>query len=263
MSLKLSAFPHPRKSARVRVFGSVPRALDHLRDHLLTAPEAEAWGLMVPDYRDVLDPEDWRGRSRLVREMMDQDGQPAGDLYRIYAQAIAQACHGGRNLGWHVETDGVEAYFYTTAVLVLLRFDSGGDSVVLTSFIPGQGSADKVRKSRDEDDSGGSIVRESTRRMRRGRRELREDRERSMREIEWSESERRYFRVFRPAVQFIRRSHFDEFAFDPGRGRARTRRHEYALLKKRLPSSSRLSYEYWRELTDNPFRVQEQDLEQF
>jgi hypothetical protein len=71
----------------------------------------------------------------------------------------------------------------------------------------------------------------------------RENRRKQRREALWTREERLYYRVFRPCIQFIRKSHH--------RCRdlcGRLIRCDYALLKDRLPPRSRLSYEDWLRL---------------
>jgi len=78
MPLTLSAMPHPAEPRRtVPVFTDPQRAAAHLRDHLLTAPEAEAWALVAPAYANLLDPADADARFRYWAEAEATGGTSA------------------------------------------------------------------------------------------------------------------------------------------------------------------------------------------
>ena len=75
----------------------------------------------------------------------------------------------------------------------------------------------------------------------------REERDKARRESAWTRDQRLFFRVFRPALQFVRRSRFH--ASDPmKRGASRGALwNEYALLRTKLPSVRSLTFELWSE----------------
>jgi len=63
------------------------------------------------------------------------------------------------------------------------------------------------------------------------------------RRAKWNTDQRIFYEVFRPAVQHIRDSYWDSNA-SQARAR-RLGRHEYALLKEKLPPNSELGFDEW------------------
>jgi hypothetical protein len=114
-----------------------------------------------------------------------------------------------------------------------------------TAFLPGQGDPLATGESRPTDASTAAITREAG--MRSGRhghrdRELieRERLARQRREAAWTPAQRLYYRVFKPAVQFVKRCQH--------RCRdmlGRETRGDYALLKNVLPHLSQLKLDDW------------------
>ncbi len=255
MPIEPSVFEHPRRAGRVRVFATDEKARAHLRDHLLTAPESAAWANVVPECRDLARPENARGRYRLAKALMGGDPEVFGRLYQAYVRTIMATCRAAVALDWCAEADGVEVFFATNGVLVLTRRGVNGDAVVKTSYIPGQGCAEAVGATSLDVDQ--AIRREAPGGMRRGRPVPREERTRARRELRWGNSERQFYRVFRPALQFIRAAHMDQPLDCRWSGGAAFNRREYALLKAKLPRCSMLNYDHWRTLADRADREQE------
>jgi hypothetical protein len=185
---------------------------------------------------DCLPPaDDEAARQALVEQGMATAGLAVQELFEHYAGAVRQASHDAAVLTWHASEGTVTVGLGTTGVLLLI---DGG--VARTAFLPGQGDADAVRLAAD----GGPALLPRERGMRPPRgtaRRPREDRRYLRRQESWSATERLYYLVFRPAVQFIR-SRYHHYRDASGR----LLRCDYALLKPVLPAMSELTLEMWR-----------------
>lgn len=254
MTLKLTSFANPRNPHRVAVFRQTDHALDHIRDHLLTAPECDAWALIHSGLSTII-PQDPKQRWKLYESAVQSRGTSVQELYDDFAALIEEASSVSSALNWWVQQGTVTAGLSKLGVLVLLDFNEPGAAVpevVRTAFLPGQGSREKTRESKNRPAEGTGLMREgASRGMRNGARRKwtrkgSEARRQAARRTRWSVEQRIFFDVFRPAVQTIRDSYWDSNA---RRARKRgTEQHEYALLKKELPPNSELGFDDWREL---------------
>jgi hypothetical protein len=118
------------------------------------------------------------------------------------------------------------------------------------AFLPGQGDPIAASHSRGLDQSREDTEPPRARGMRSGhsvsaaaQEEQQRERERSW--MSWSEPQRLYYRVFRPAVQFIRSQYQRDLE-----ARGRQRLSDYGLVKKNLPMMSRLKYQHWLKLRE-------------
>lgn len=228
---------HPDRS--IAFFSDWKLAWEHLRDHLLTAPECLAWRLVSPAYLHILNPEDGDARWTYAQQATASQGQTAQPLYDLYRTAVSQDTADATLLGWHQDGDRVTVCLGTSGVLVLF-----GQRVVLTAFLPGHGSEDATRAARQADSAADLPRERGMRSGRNGRRDRetvdREQRLLEQRQAAWSPAERLYHRVFKPSVQFVKRCqhrHRDLYG--------RLIRGDYALLKDVLPPLSQLKYENW------------------
>ena len=157
-------------------------------------------------------------------------GATAQNLYDLFCRSVRQASRDSFRLRWFAETIGTRGQAVTLAIGtagVLLVVENW----LKTAFLPGQGDAQAVLDQRESRGPRG----ESPRAGRRGMRpdvpgdspgRDREDREQRRREEAWNDGQKLYYKVFRPAVQFVR-SHY-EIEFD---ARGERKRGEYGLLK--------------------------------
>lgn len=238
-ALELGVVPglHPQRTS-VQFFADWQAAVRHVRDHLLTHPESRAWAVVVPEFAEIVDPQDADARWHCAQRAADSCGASAQPLYDLYREAVKSDLEDANRLEWTARGRNASVGVGTSGVLVV------SDDVIRTAFLPGHGSAAGTRKSKSEQ-SLSSLPRESG--MRSGReersRKVRSERERQAqadRESRWSAAERLYHAVFKPAVQFIKRSqnrHRDMYGNPHG--------NDYALLKSVLPSLKRLKYEHW------------------
>jgi hypothetical protein len=235
--LVLRTVPHPAEGSEVQAFGDWEAACAHLRDHLLTAPECHAWALVVPACAGVVDLEDTDARWAYAREALTTAGASAQALYDLYAGAVAADLRDAAALGWHCSAGAVTVALGTSGVLAVLV------KCLRTAFLPGQGDARATAAARAEDQA-----RPGDRRRERGMRSGpagrggREARAAAGREARWAPAEMLYYRVFRPAVQFVRSQHVAMRDLD---GRPLR---DYGRLKEVLPPLSRLKREDWESL---------------
>ena len=93
----------------VRIFSRPDRALEHLRDHVLTPPESSCWTLVVPAFRNLFDPGQPRDANRLARRLFSTSlPAEAQLLYDGYAGAIRDAARDAVARGWYWQELGVE-----------------------------------------------------------------------------------------------------------------------------------------------------------
>lgn len=262
-TIQLQSVPHPdRPRLKVSIYDGPQDAWKHLQNHVLTAPECQAWAVVQPQLLDVIDLYDpdacWQFRRQVDRwsahdtgdEAEDQTKDHAGEnvlqpLYDRYAVAVQEAARSAQRLGWHVrhELRRVTVALGLNGVLQVYKRN------LKTAFLPGHGNAQESiaarREGRLRRDSSPDSLAGSMRGMRIGRtpsqRALaREERRRQMRTAEQSTDQKRYH-VFRKAVQAIRA---DNRVALNGDGTAHSTA-DYALLKAVLPSMSRLRLADW------------------
>jgi len=242
--LQRGSLPHPaRHGTMVNMFADWQAAYRHLRDHLLTAPECHAWALVIPEYSHLVDPNDSNARNRYAEQARASGGTSAQPLYDLYCLAVSSDANDARRIGWLKDRAAVTAAMGTSGVVMLV------EDVVKTAFLGGQGDPEATRQSQAvSPDRQRGLPRE--RLMRAGGRgepkgavsprELRRQRDR---ESQWTADERLYHRVFKPSVQFVKRSyHRSKDMFGNSTGT------DCALLKDVLPPRSRLKYERWLEV---------------
>jgi hypothetical protein len=234
---------HPRDSARrVQVFPDLASARAHVRDHLLTAPECEAWALIAPGYAKVIVPGEDRQRLEIARHLEDNPEGAFLPLFEVYCRALAAETADATILGWVADSAarGVTVMLGTGAVLCLIE-DPPSGPVVRTAFIPGTGEPEAVLSAKRDDQ--GNLPRERSQRHQgtiASRRSERRKRQERGWEDRFSWPERVYYSVFRPAVQFLRKQYLRNRDYQ-----GRIIRHDYAMLKDVLPSCSQLKYESW------------------
>jgi hypothetical protein len=243
MTLTLRSLTHPDTPARqVAFFASPSAALGHLRDHLLTAPEAEAWALVAPGYEAVVDPGSSDARWRYWAKAEESGGASAQPLYDIYFEAVRLDAADASRLRWLWSGADLTVALGTSGILVVVA------AAVVTAFLPGQGDPAATRRGQEAGPAATGLVREGG--MRSGRpgrfradEAERERRERLSREAAWCPAERVYYLVFRPAVRFVRGCHHGQR--DP---LGRPLGNDYARLKEVLPPQSHLGFKEWASL---------------
>lgn len=237
--LQLRTIPHPaRGGAAVPLFADWQTACAHLRDHWLTAPECEAWALVAPAYTSLLDPGDADTRYRYAEQARTSAGSSAQALYDLCVAAVATEAGDAARLHWTQDSGRVTAAMGTSGVVMLI------EGVVRTAFLAGQGDPQATKQGQRQRLERRGLPRERPLRsgLRGGDRHSLGER-RCPWEDKWSAEERLYYRVFRPAVQLVKRAHHRSRDMLGGIVRA-----DYALLKGLMPPRSRLKYEDWLQL---------------
>ncbi len=248
--LRLNSIQAPHiASAAIMVFADWQAAVTHLRDHLLATPECEAWAIVIPTYREIVDsaPD---SRWRYAQAAGKSNGIAAQKLYDSFSDTVALENMDAGSLGWCKGSGVTTVTLGSSGVLTVIEQPNGIAPVIRTAFLPGQGDAGIVTASHSLPALGWGLRREggmtSGRPGRAKAGSKREDRARQQREQEYDDSERLYYRVFRPAVQFIReRAHLQRDML------GKLRRCDYALLKDVLPPLSQLKLNDWRARRDS------------
>lgn len=227
--LSRGSIPHPANPAQsVPFFADWRRAVGHLIDHVLTSPECDGWAIVVPQLGQHVDLADGLARTRMAQNAHESKGVEVQALFDLYRREAAEASRQAHVLGWHARIGGCFVALGVSGVFVL-----GDGDVVVTTYLPGQGDAGAVSQPDD------------SRHLRRERHPMRRaappDEERRRREAAWSDEERLFYRVFRPAVQFIRSQHHRAHGLD-----GRIRKADPAILKDKLPRMSELGLDGWR-----------------
>lgn len=243
-SLVLRNMANPPGAPRpVQLFSDWRKACEHLRDHLLTAPECEAWVLVIPEYRQILDPADEEKRWRFFQESLASQGTSAQAIYDLYSAAVNKDAADSVLLGWWRSCGDATVAVGSSGILFVL------EDVVKTAFLPGQSEPEIVRKAKIAGNQTGLVRDRGMRSGRPGRfasdESEKEQREREKREAQWADGERLYYRVFKPAIQFIRKCHHRQRDMN-----GRLVRRDYALLKDALPPQSQLKFQHWKTLRE-------------
>jgi hypothetical protein len=172
--------------------------------------------------------------------MVETHGAEGQALYDRYCGAVEDAGQDATRLAWHVTSGRVTIALGTSGVLMVI------ESSLKTAFLPGQGDPSIVdscqgwdqprpdsRNPRLRGMRSGCTVERATSAGGRGH-----PRDRGSQD--WTEAQKLYYGVFRPAVQFLRsRYHLDLDV------RGQRRLSEYGLLKDVLPPMSCMKYEHW------------------
>ncbi len=275
--LNRQTLDHPRTGQAVTVFASWIRACEHLRDHLLSRPECRVWTLLSPHIRDLLDCEDRKAVYQLCRQWQADRGVSAQPLYDLYCQAICQALVDALrpDLEWvstrQVGGRTITAFLGINGILGLI-----GDTTLVTAYVPGQRDREAYHKACQEFERAAEeakdpenwfdprplrdreSVREYTQRPSDGRRlrrgmptlgeERRDGRHCGEHTENWSEDERLFYRVFRPAVRTIRAAVNRQP--DPASGVEYSDQEltgpEYSVLNDRLPRCIERNFEQWQ-----------------
>jgi hypothetical protein len=156
----------------------------------------------------------------------------------VYCEAVSRDAEDGAELQWHRSDNRLTVAFGTSGIVMLI------EEVLTTAFLPGQGDPRVTHESQRCEKLGGLPRERGMRTGRPGRRggeEVERDRRvRERHEAQWTNGQRLYYRVFRPAVQFVKKC--QHRCLDrcgkviPG---------DYALIKDVLPARSRLKYTDW------------------
>jgi hypothetical protein len=190
----------------------------------------------------MVDPADADARWRYAEQARETQGASAQPLYDLYSEAAGRDAQDAAALGWVGSKDRVTVALGTSGILLVV------EETVTTALLPGQGDPEATRAARSDPRIVRGLVRE--RGMRSGRvagAEYREhERERRVRllhQAHWTEPQRLYYHVFKPAVQFIKKCHHryrDMYG--------KLIRRDYALVKDRLPPRSQLKFDNWAAL---------------
>jgi hypothetical protein len=119
----------------LRIFSTQEKALEHLRNHVLTPPESYCWSLVVPAFRSLFDAQQTREVNQLARRLLSsplpQEAQP---LYDGYADAIRGAIRDAVAKGWYwqeIEVSGPPTWHGVGKSGVYVVWDQ---NVVRTAF---------------------------------------------------------------------------------------------------------------------------------
>lgn len=245
MPVSLTSIPVPGTGGAVaRLHADPDDACRHLSNHVLVEPECYAWAALLPRWAGLLgDDHASHERHNERTQLQHTGGALAQELYDAYAAILRDEVADADHLRWVGRWDPpggasrpawpVTVGLGTRAVLMVFEKHPGG-WVLKTGFIPGQGDPLEVTRS------GRARAPRANRPPRPAPLHLREQAQRTRREAGWSPDEWYFYRVVRPAVQFLRRQH--------AAGRATTRGAErhYALVYEHLPNDlARHGPEVW------------------
>lgn len=255
VSLQLRTVRHPgRTGLTVSIYETAQAACRHLQNHVLTAPECQAWAVVQPQLLEVVDLHNasarWQLCQRIQRLFKQHNTQATLDsdlqqLYDHYAVAVLEAAASASRLGWYAQHPGrcVTVAMGLNGILQVYK------RTLVTAFLPGHGNAQETlaakRENRLRRDSAPETLANTIRGMRAGRRlsaraAAREHRRRQDHLADHSLETKRYY-VFRKAVQAIRADNRVGLTSD-GTPHSRA---DYTLLKAVLPPMSKLRLADW------------------
>lgn len=260
MPLRLTTVALPGHEATALVHGTSGDAAWHLSNHVLVEPECFAWGYILPDWKDTLDTAPPSARHYHRTQIRHTDGSSGQRLYDDYAAAIAADAADAVRLRWWArwdpppmttpppppigkkskrpdcKSDGlpraarpVVVAIGLRALLMVFEKEPGG-WVLKTAFVPGQGDPKEIAQADREHRPRSN----TPPRVPRGHRPD----ETAALDEKWSDDQWYYYRVFRPALKFVRRQREDiRGANDEQLGR------HYGLLNPRIPTELRTGNE--------------------
>lgn len=181
-----------RRGAVVQLFSSPGEACEHMRDHVLTAPESAAWAIVFEaqgiSYSALIGGEDLDARQHYC-DTLWRDDALARALYMPYSEALRQAIESDHAWQIHDPREGLHACFGLNGALVFIRWHT-----VATGFLPVSHAARTPHTSHDSP-------------------ELRREgyaTPRSQKKVVSADAERKLFHeVFLPSWQAVRKWSFD------------------------------------------------------
>jgi len=201
---------HAHAAGPVRLHASRELYLDHVEKHFAKTEALQALGFAMPEVAAL--PEFGSDRA-LIRALRCDAADPrAMQVLDGYARCAAATLDEAAALGWIVSPRaGTTIAFATSGLLAVI---DGG--VLRTMFFAGIESQEDraARLGHSDADAAAERRREAT----------------------WSADERHFYRVFRPAIQLIRKMPDDAVAGACS---------QYGALKRVLPSASALRFEAW------------------
>ena len=227
-------------------FETSEKLLTHVLNHVLTPEEAHAWYYVWEELDERLAPTPAGAEFCFdLRRQLPTDAQLQQSLTNRYLDTIAHQVQESVQMAWTAESRwqqvglGLAGVYY-----VLVRHKDRAETIV-TAYIPGFGSAAGTTQSQAEPDNPHARARGVS--WMRGERDegQRKDTDRSIamrlrerRAQDWNASQRLYYLVFRPAIQFVR----------GWQDWKRPHRLNMSSLGASLPSMSHLKYEDWLNL---------------
>jgi len=236
MNLRVAQHP-AAPEASVKLFQDSVAATTHMRDHLLSQPECHAWGTLEPGLGQLVNLQNPGARWKFASGTGSTDNANAERLYSLYCDAVERNLEDAGWLGWHASAGQVTVVLGLDGVLSVIAGDT-----LRTAFLPGQGSSDAVKRSRQESCSDNELPREVAFSRRSSRRRKKSGLPWGL-EAKRTPEERLYYEVFRPAVKFIRKCHYHDGKVCPVDSG-----NQYGLLKKCLPGMKALSLKNWTEM---------------
>jgi len=103
-----------RQPNDISIFANHEAALEHICDHVLTREESYFWVILIPRYRDIVNPTNDRELDILASAFWrDQEQDLLQELYEGYAKVIADELHFSYHDSWYWEQDhyGKSRYF--------------------------------------------------------------------------------------------------------------------------------------------------------
>jgi hypothetical protein len=222
-----------------RVFRDAAAARDHILDHLLTAPECEAWRLLLPEVElgEALREREWQARQLL------EDASRGQALYAAYARAIGRALLDGGALGLCWRRDDRHIWMGLEGVVVVEQERRG--RCVLTAFIPHELDVRAVARFGEPSTAEVPLPRDIERWTRRGGEGERARKAREARRRHSAPDVLIFVEVFRPAAQVLLTARFDRECVEGSRDEGRLR--DPYLLRNPLHSSGLLRQPGWQE----------------
>ena len=258
MPLRLTTVALPGHEATAQVHATSGDAAWHLSNHVLVEPECFAWGYILPAWKHLLDDAPAASRHYERTQLTRTDGDSGQALYDAYAAAVAQDAAEAARLRWWVRwdppiptttgavpiakkrrkeprSDGVPrrprpvvVALGLRAVLMVFEKESTG-WILKTAFVPGQGDPKEIAQADREHRPRANTPPHLPRNHSPG--------ETAALDARWTDDQWYFYRVFRPALKFVRRMREDIRVDAEQLGR------HYGLLHPRIPTELRTGNE--------------------
>lgn len=220
MELQHVRMPNSELGRWAQAFSSAEKVLEHIEAHLLDQEEGLRWRRIAPGLHELLPDE--RTGVRKLQMARNGDFSEIEPIYALYCETVNQEMGDAQSLGWHNcgsrPSVTVCVAMGTSGVLALFECDYFSPWIMRTAFIPGVGSKARTVKRKMQafgyyvaQPPGRGMLEGRFRKSNMDRRDLEKMQER---ERQWTTEQWIFYRSFRPALQFVWKTHRNSTALD-------------------------------------------------
>lgn len=241
----------------VYIFDFKVKVIEHINNHILTAPESQSWKIIFPEYRKLLENHDEADtRYQIAKQIIDDD-ESCQYFYNLYAREIRCNANDAALLGWYAKEPDIKnqekigssfidqednnpvCAFGTSGIYMVIEKDR-----IITAFIPGMG-VPILTETTTEINKKNPIPRERSKKTYTYKRKIkRKTKGRENWEKSLTPDMRLFYFVFRPAYQTVRTKNLHTS------DQERVNKTDFSTLKKGLLKNKITSYEQWKKVRE-------------